>query len=141
MSFDPQTGQLWVGDVGQDRFEEVNLGAAGANYGWSIAEGAVCLDDACEAAHVTAPVYTYSHDRGCSITGGVVYRGRALPELGGRYLFADFCEREVWALDAHGVATKLTETSGHVVSFAPGHDGEVFLLQLEGLIVRLGPRG
>jgi glucose/arabinose dehydrogenase len=93
-SFDRQTGDLWIADVGQDRWEEINRQPAsstgGENYGWNVMEGAHCRAGACDPSGFVAPVHEYGHDAGCSITGGVVYRG-AIAALAGHYLFSDFC--------------------------------------------------
>ena len=106
-SFDSATGDLWVGDVGQNQTEEINFlpasqgGGRGANLGWDIYEGTAEFEDpnpaagASSAGPFTEPLVTYSHDEGCSVTGGVVYRGKAIPSLQGAYLFADFCNPEI----------------------------------------------
>ena len=91
MSFDPDTGLLWVGDVGQNRIEEIDIVEAGGNYGWNTLEGDECLNAPCSSAGTVLPVVTYTHDQGCSVTGGVVYRGGAYEQLNSVYLFADFC--------------------------------------------------
>jgi len=104
MSFDTATGNLWSGDVGQDRWEEVNLVRAGANYGWSEREGpkrfATREKSPEENGPFTEPFYSYPHSEGISITGGFVYRGRRLPSLSGCYLFADWGVGKIWALPA-----------------------------------------
>src|SRR5690606_16018001 len=86
---------LYVADVGQNQLEEisvVSLGDVGANLGWNIMEGDRCFNrDACSTDGLVPPIHTYSHDEGCSITGGYVYRGSAIPDLEGRYFFADYC--------------------------------------------------
>ena len=100
MAFDPDTGDLWVADVGQNRVEEVGIVEAGTNQGWNIFEGNECFgrQSDCDALEHSPPLATYSHELGCSVTGGVVYRGAELPWLVGAYLFADFCTGRVWAL-------------------------------------------
>ncbi|HWC06515.1 MAG TPA: PQQ-dependent sugar dehydrogenase, partial [Gemmatimonadota bacterium] len=94
-SFDRETGDLFVADVGQNDREEVNARSrdeGGVNYGWNVMEGSECFqDDDCDRAGLTLPVVEYDHGEGCSITGGFVYRGSALPELRGHYFFSDFC--------------------------------------------------
>lgn len=94
-AFDNPANLIYIADVGQNRFEEVNVAvanAAGRNYGWAITEGNACFpSDPCDRAGQTLPVLVYDHSAGCSITGGYVYRGSAIPDLQGRYLYSDFC--------------------------------------------------
>ena len=103
-SFDRVTGDLYIGDVGEANWEEVNIqpayGSAGANYGWNRAEGAHCFSPnaGCDTSGITPPDVEYSHDLGCSITGGYVYRGTTQPSLAGDYLFADYCSGRIWVL-------------------------------------------
>lgn len=108
-SFDRETGDLYIGDVGQSTIEEIDFqpaGQGGGNYGWRIMEGNDCFDDSanCGSPDLIAPIATYSHDLGCSVTGGYVYRGQAFPWLVGHYIFADYCSGIVWATarDANG---------------------------------------
>jgi glucose/arabinose dehydrogenase len=98
-SFDRQTHDLWIADVGGSRREEIDFQAAGdaggTNYGWSVIEGSLCLKPAtnCDTSGKTPPIYEYSHDDGsCAVIGGYVYRGSAIPDLEGTYLFADYCQ-------------------------------------------------
>ncbi len=102
MEFDPATGALWVGDVGQNAVEEISIATAGANLGWNVMEGDRCyLGVGCDQAGLTPPVLTYEHGGGrCSVTGGPVVRGSTVPELEGNYLFADYCSGELWAVRA-----------------------------------------
>ena len=93
-SFDRQTGDLFIGDVGQDSWEEIDAeraGTGGLNYGWNLMEARHCFQAGCDQAGLTLPVAEYSHQDGCSVTGGYVYRGEALPDLVGGYLFSDYC--------------------------------------------------
>jgi hypothetical protein len=95
-SFDAATGHLYIGDVGQGRVEEINVGLAGQgaeNYGWNTTEGSLCFEPPadCSRAGITLPVLEYDHGMGCSVTGGAVYRGAAIPELYGAYVYGDFC--------------------------------------------------
>ncbi len=105
-SFDPR-GRLVVGDVGQDRFEEIDLVPEGANLGWNVREGRVCFrpDDGCSDRGFLGPVHVYGREDGVSVTGGVVYQGNAIPELRDRYVFGDFGSGRLWAL-------RLPETAG-----------------------------
>ncbi|MCU7493041.1 MAG: T9SS type A sorting domain-containing protein [Ignavibacteria bacterium] len=101
-SFDPLTKWLWVGDVGQDKYEEVDVAEKGKNYGWSIMEGFHCYkpSSGCDTTGLTKPVWEYGHDAegGISITGGYVYRGKKFPLLYGKYIYADFGTGRIWAL-------------------------------------------
>ena len=106
-AFDSATDDLWIGDVGQNRYEEVDRLRAGeppgANLGWNLMEGNVRYDqDGGLPAGLVAPVAVYSHADGCSITGGFVYRGHDLPQLRGRYVFGDFCSGTIWSMRASG---------------------------------------
>ncbi|MGD9548542.1 MAG: PQQ-dependent sugar dehydrogenase [Candidatus Krumholzibacteriia bacterium] len=106
-SFDGLTGDLYIADVGQNELEEVNVQPAGSsggeNYGWRLMEGSSCFNPPadCPQAGLTLPVHEYGHGGTpfrCSITGGYVYRGAAIPQLAGRYFFADFCSAQIWSL-------------------------------------------
>ena len=147
MAFDPATGTLWAGDVGQDAIEEINRIEAGGNYGWNRIEGSDCYDGRnCFPDGTILPWAEYGHAEGCSVTGGVVYRGYALPELVGQYLYADFCSGRLWAVPVAddpvaGVAPVLLLETGHqVASFAMGPDFEVYLLTFDAGILRLTAR-
>ncbi len=118
-SFDRVTGDLWIGDVGQDRVEEIDFqpagGRGGENYGWSTVEGGRCFRPAlgCRAAGLTPPVYEYEHGPGCSVTGGYVYRGSAVPGLQGAYVFSDYCDPRIYLL------TRGQEGAAHVADGGP----------------------
>ena len=103
MSFDRSTGDLWIGDVGQGSWEEVDVaraGRGGLNFGWNRMEGFECFEPAdCDPTQFTPPVAAYGHDLGCSVIGGVVYRGTAQPLLTGGYLYSDYCGGNLWLLD------------------------------------------
>ena len=104
-SFDRETGDLWIGDVGQDETEEIDIVKAGRdnppNFGWSVMEGSQCHRGACDKGDYVLPVTEYRHGAdGCSVVGGYVYRGEAQPLLKGAYLFSDFCSMKVWAVKA-----------------------------------------
>ncbi|HUG86660.1 MAG TPA: PQQ-dependent sugar dehydrogenase [Euzebya sp.] len=144
-SFDAATGDLWIADVGQDAVEEINrVGAdeAGLNYGWPSFEGDRPFDGRPAEGPVVVPVHTYSHDRGCSITGGYVYRGQAIPALHGAYLYSDFCGGDIWALDvaSDGTVRDDVDTGLDVpspVSFGQGPDGELFVLSINGPVLAI----
>lgn len=151
-SFDRLTGDLWIGDVGQDRREEISFEpfetAGGLNYGWSILEGSLCFRPAtgCSAAGTVLPIYEYGREDGCSVTGGYVYRGRAVPELEGRYVFGDFCSGWIRSFVLEGGrAVDVREypalaVEGGVASFGEDLDGELYVVVREGRIYRIAPR-
>jgi glucose/arabinose dehydrogenase len=152
-SFDRGTGDLWIGDVGQDRTEEIDLlpaadgGGRGANLGWDLFEGDEPFDDADPGPGAASdgpfvdPVFTYGHDQGCSVTGGVVYRGDELTSLRGTYLYADLCSSGIRALrpDGEGGFDPIQVTDGpeQVIGFAQDRDGEVYVLSLSAGVVQL----
>lgn len=149
-TFDPATGDLWIADVGQDKYEEVDLLLAangsgrGANLGWNHREGLHRFDGS-NSADFTDPIFEYEHGGdpgGCSVTGGVVYRGSAIPALEGAYLFGDFCTSRLWALSISDGAVVFTDLGleipgGQLASFAVDQDGEVLMLSLSGQVSRL----
>lgn len=153
-SFDRQTGDLYIADVGEESLEEVSVQPAssdgGENYGWRRMEGTNCFNPASSCnpqGNLVLPVYEYPHAEGCSITGGYVYRGDALPELRGRYLFADFCEGWVRSFElVGGVATDVQDHSdelapgGNVVSFGEDNEGELYIVDRGGAVYRIVPR-
>ena len=145
-SFDAETGDLYIGDVGQSQWEEVDMlpagEQAGANLGWSILEGNHCYQqEDCDPAGTVLPIDEYSHDYGCSVTGGYVVRGDSLPDLNGVYLFADYCTGLLWATarDANGdwQTSDAIETGLQISSFGEGPGGEVYIVDLNGSIYRL----
>lgn len=147
-SFDADTGDLLIGDVGQSTREEVDLAPAssggGENYGWSEMEGTLPFDGGTEPANHVPPVFEYDRSpTRCSVTGGYVYRGEAVPELAGKYLFSDYCEGDIRALDIEDGEvtgeTNLGVNGGEVVSFAQDSDHELYVLALDGSVYRLGP--
>lgn len=140
-SFDRLTGQIWLGDVGGGNWEEVNLIAAGANYGWPIFEGPVCLAGPCDTSGLTTPIASYDHNQGCAITGGHVYRGTSVPDLFGVYLFGDFCSGNIWGLIPGPYPLPQMEllqiTDFNISAFAEDNVGEVFVLDRKGKIFKL----
>ena len=144
-SFDRETGVLWAADVGQRKREEVDLIVKGGNYGWRVYEGdrPYAKSAVAPASDYLPPVETYGHEAGCSVTGGYVYRGKAVPELRGQYLYADFCSGTVWALEAGGQGPRKGRMIGEVPnpsSFGEDADGELYLTSFTGRIYRLAPR-
>ena len=136
-SFDPETGDLWAGDVGQGAREEVDIIRRGANYGWNVMEGSRCFRAAsCNADGLQTPVAEYDHSLGCSITGGYVYRGERLPALEGVYLYADFCSGRIWGLRHDGERVteqgELAKARFDISSFGEDGAGEVYVLGFDG---------
>lgn len=147
-SFDRSTGDLWIADVGQNRYEEINRVPAGSpgglNFGWPITEGAHCFpeDKACDRRGLEEPIFDYPHEEGnCSITGGYVYRGTQIPALVGAYIFGDFCSGKIWALAREGTdwnATALLDTDLSLSSFGEDEAGELYVTDLNrGGVYRL----
>jgi glucose/arabinose dehydrogenase len=147
IAFDPVTGQLWIADVGQNEFEEINVVAPtdgfaagrGLDFGWSAFEGVERFDDdVADTGSTTLPVLTYSHADGCSISGGVPYRGTAIPELEPAYVYSDYCTSTIWALDLEG-GRNLTLLEGFdgVSAVRAGPDDELYVLERSGTVHRL----
>jgi len=146
ISFDQETGQLWAADVGQNKIEEIDLIKNGGNYGWRIMEGSDCYEPSsnCKETGLIKPVHEYSHADGVSITGGFVYRGKAMPELRGKYIYADYVSGKVWALSVNKDGTKtgnslLLTTDFPVSSFGQDLNNELLVLSYgsEGKVYRL----
>ncbi len=146
-SFDSETGRLWLGDVGHNRYEEIDVIKKGENYGWSIMEGKHCFDPrtGCETEGLTMPVYEYAHDnRRRSVTGGVVYRGSALPSLQGKYLYADFVINSVFKLtydifDRQWVTSRnrMFDDVRNVISFGTDRQNEVYMCSFDGNVYKI----
>ncbi|MDQ7800432.1 MAG: PQQ-dependent sugar dehydrogenase [Armatimonadota bacterium] len=143
-SFDRATGRMFLGDVGQDRREEIDVVEQGRNYGWAVMEGSLCNkpEVGCNPAGLTLPIAEYAThvDGTCSVTGGYVYRGNRIPWLVGRYVFGDYCGGQVWALADSGgrwSTELLLRTDLRVASFAEQPDGELLLVDHGGGVYRL----
>ena len=140
-SFDRETGDLWAGDVGQNRWEEIDIIRSGGNYGWNAMEGSHCFrpPDDCHQEGMIPPVWEYPlEDDACSVIGGYVYRGAAIPWLTGVYVYGDFCTGQVFGLryaDGEVVEHKLLADTGlRIASFGQDNDGELYVLsQGEGI--------
>ncbi len=123
-SFDRRTGDLWIADVGQSTREEINFqppSVSGRNYGWRCMEGTFCTGAngcICNSSSLTLPIKEYDHTLGCSITGGYVYRGCAIPALSGTYFYADYCAETIWSLKYNG--TSVTDFTNRTSELAPG---------------------
>lgn len=148
-SFDRATGDLYIADVGQNIVEEVNFQPAdsrgGENYGWRLYEGTLryATNDTASGEYV-APIAEYQHNRGCSITGGYVYRGAELPELDGVYFFADYCSGIIWAsyrnADGNWQTQEIMDTEYLINSFGEDANGELYIVSHNGSVYRLAAR-
>ena len=152
-SFDRGTGDLYIADVGQGAREEVNVttaasgGGNGVNYGWDIMEGTSCFTPPCNVPNLTPPVLEYDHSGGaCSVTGGYVYRGTAIPALQGTYFYADYCLGFVRSFRfVTGVATEhtnwptLAPPAENITSFGEDATGELYIVTQQGRIYRIVP--
>jgi glucose/arabinose dehydrogenase len=138
-SFDRDTGDLFIGDVGQGNWEEINfqqaLSLGGANYGWRLMEGAHCFNPSvnCDPGSppLELPIVEYDHTTGCSVTGGYVYRGIAVPALFGTYVYGDFCSGVIWGANfgptAGWTAVTLQDTDFLITTFGEDQDGELYV--------------
>lgn len=138
-SFDRLTGDLYVADVGQNAWEELNLapsGSGGENYGWNRLEGTHCFSSRiCRSSDTLLPIVEYNHNEGCSITGGYVYRGVRFPVLNGHYFFSDYCGGVIWNLQRNGNGWQknpLLQTNLKIASFGEDAAGELYLLDHAG---------
>lgn len=147
-AFDRATGDLYIADVGQERFEWVHVVPAGSsggiNFGWPIAEGLHCQPEgvSCDRSNLRSPVAEYDHQQGCGIIGGHVYRGAAFPLARGTYFFSDFCSGRIWGLRRQDSGNWMMEellVSGLTVSsFGEDEGGELYLTAIqEGALYRL----
>jgi glucose/arabinose dehydrogenase len=153
--FDRATGDLWIGDVGQNAWEEIDVvraGSSGLDFGWNLMEGAHCFraaDGECDRSGLTLPVAEYGREGGCSVTGGTVYRGSTFPALQGWYVLSDYCSGRFWALDAASASSEATreptgvaETEYSISSIAEDPSGELFATDLaSGSVLRIGVSG
>lgn len=145
IAFDRATGDLYIADVGQNQWEEINFTPAGApgglNYGWRFMEGSHDYSGGLyDRAALVLPVAEYTHSDGCSVTGGQVYRGKSLPGWQGVYLYGDFCSGNIWGLlkTAHGFSNSLLFKTGFRIStFGLDDDGEIYLADYSGAVYRL----
>ncbi len=146
-SFDRTTGDLWIGDVGQEKWEEVDVIRAGdpggEDLGWNVMEGNHCYQpaDGCKTAGLTRPISEYGHDQGCAIIGGNVYRGSAYPFLVGGYLFTDSCTATLWAIPASTTSfvepVAVGQIGGSPAGFGEDPSGELYVARLDGTIWKL----
>ncbi len=150
-SFDRVSGDLWIGDVGQSRYEEIDRAkrtsrssslGRGANYGWRVLEGRSCYrpSSGCNRTGKKTPLVVYGHSQGCAVTGGYAYRGSAVPALAGRYVFGDYCSGTIWTIarKAAKPATKSTLLSApfHITAFGEDEAGELYVVGAGGTVYR-----
>ena len=160
-SFDRSTGDLLIGDVGQDRVEEVNFaanGGKGNNFGWRTTEGNECFNasnppssfnnplSSCDKTGIIPPVYSYPHNgTSAAVTGGYVYRGKKYPRMTGIYFFTDSSQPNLWSLRKNGSSwsfkTEISSVGGTLVSFGEDENGEVYLVSIEGTVYQLTDTG
>jgi len=144
-SFDRETGALFAGDVGQDRYEEIDLVEKGKNYGWKAMEGDHCFIPGCNREGLVAPLVEYGRNDGGSVTGGFVYRGNKIPKLKGLYIYGDFMSGNVWALQYDQDSRKvignqlLLKTDVSIASFGEDPEGELYVVGYSGTIFRISP--
>ncbi|MCY3798716.1 MAG: PQQ-dependent sugar dehydrogenase [Chloroflexi bacterium] len=145
-AFDRATGDMYMADVGQNQWEEINFqpadSAGGENYGWNVWEGSHIFAGGSAPNHVP-PIYEYSHSFGCSVTGGNIYRGEAIAELGAVYLFGDWCSGRIWGAwrdhDLNWHAHELMNTGLPISSFGEDEAGEVYVIDYGGTLYRVEP--
>jgi glucose/arabinose dehydrogenase len=150
-SFDRATGELLIGDVGQDLWEEIDAvsiaAARGANFGWPMLEGSHCFprDAVCTSAGTVLPKAEYSHELGCSVSGGYRYRGGRWPALRGVYFYGDWCSGRLWGAtentDGSWTVSELAKLPMAIVSFGEDDEGELYLVDWLGNVFRLIDEG
>jgi glucose/arabinose dehydrogenase len=139
-SFDPETDWLWTGDVGQNKWEEIDIIESGKNYGWNVMEGKHCYEPStsCNTTGLELPIWEYDHNTGHSITGGFVYRGSKIPQLIGSYIYGDFENGQIWALQYDGTSNPvnnlLFETDYEISSFGVDENNELYICDYNGRI-------
>jgi glucose/arabinose dehydrogenase len=146
IAFDRATGDLWIGDVGQSAYEEVDVapaGVGGLDFGWDRMEGAHCFEpaDACPTQGITLPITEYGHEDGCTIIGGAVYRGTEQAALVGGYVFGDYCSGRLWAIAASTsdliVPVRVGTGGSGLAAFGEDEAGELYAANLDGTISRV----
>jgi glucose/arabinose dehydrogenase len=147
-SFDRTANALYIADVGQDAYEEINAvttSAKGLNYGWNIMEGLHCYGaSSCNQAGLTLPVLEYSHSQGCSITGGLVYRGTSLPAIVGQYFYGDYCQGWIRSIKiTNGALAEQNDWTlgsiGSILSFGEDSSGEMYVMSDNGKVYKFAP--
>lgn len=148
-SFDRATGDMYLGDVGQNQWEEINFEPAdspgGVNYGWNAYEATHVFSGQAPATDVVMPVAEYNHSQGCSVTGGYVYRGSAIPELEAAYLYGDYCSGRIWAMyrdeGMNWQSSLFLETGRQISSFGEDEAGELYIVDYSGSVLKMVPAG
>jgi len=141
VSFDGD--QIWIGDVGQGDIEEIDVASVDdrtLNFGWPIYEGSACFDGPCNEDGLVFPILEYGHDEGCSVTGGYVYRGAAIPQLVGHYFYSDYCTGFIRSIAPEGAVHDWTDGTGmvdQVSSFGRDASGEVYVVSAAGAVYRI----
>lgn len=144
-SFDRTTGKLFIGDVGQDKYEEVDVGQKGANYGWNVMEGLHCYNPAtnCNMTGLTLPIVEYDHTEGEAVIAGYVYHGTAIPSLAGSLLIGDYVVGKIWRLtqdnSGNWQRVLLLSSGRPISSFGQDAAGEVYVVDLSGSILKVTP--
>lgn len=144
-SFDRQTGDLWVGDVGQNLLEEIDIVEKGQNYGWKVMEANICFNppQGCSTKGLTLPIHQYGRTEGISVTGGFVYRGKALPEFNGIYIYGDYGSGKIWGLQINPDTkrtvsnTLLLESELPISSFGEDLEGEIYVVSHRGAVLKI----
>ena len=146
-SFDRETGDLYIADVGQNDYEEVNFQPAtspgGENYGWARMEGNHCfpIGSSCDTTGLTLPLHEYGHSLGCSVTGGYVYRGTQSPSMLGVYIYGDFCTGRIWGSFTDDLGSRTVEELGQfnvlISAFGEDESGEIYVLNKRGELYQL----
>lgn len=148
LSFDRLTGDMYIADVGQNQWEEVNFqpggSTGGENYGWSIQEGSHCFQqESCDTSNLIQPFFEYSHAEGCSITGGYIYRGQDFPALTGNYFVADYCQGKIWRLFPQGdrwQSAIVLDSDLVIPSFGEDVQGELYVMDfVSGGVFQIQP--
>lgn len=143
-SFDAANGRMWTGDVGQNAYEEIDIVVNGGNYGWNTMEGNHCFEprSGCDRSGLKMPIHEYGRSEGISVTGGFVYRGPTLEDLEGKYIYADYATRKIWALEHNDlnnpVNSLLLEADFNISSFGVDQNNELYLCGFDGKIYRIG---
>lgn len=143
-SFDRQNGTLWLADVGQNQYEEIDIIVKGGNYGWRCYEGLQITNNHCNTSGpYIPPVAVYTRDEGISVTGGYVYRGSVIPALNGVYIFGDFGTGNIWGLFAQAAGQyqrkQLGSSTLNISSFAESHTGELYIVDYKGGLYQIVP--
>jgi glucose/arabinose dehydrogenase len=142
-SFDATSGRLFVADVGQDAYEEIDLVTKGANYGWNVMEGSHCYNPStgCNMTGLTPPIHDYPRSDGTTVIGGFVYRGTAIANLPGAYVFGDFGSGKIWMLRENPTntwtRTELLNTGRSIASFGQDQSGELYVVDYAGNLLQL----